>query len=378
MEFTDIGGFLEDFESVVNTDSASGNTTGILTVARFFEKRFLRLGMDCEILMPGNGEVPCLKATIGIPPYDVMCLGHMDTVFPEGEAAKRPFALHDNRAWGPGVCDMKGGLLVALHALETLKSSGELENMSICVLFNGDEETGSTQSRPLILETAKECRHVLVFEPCRPDYHLVSQRKGGGWFHVEVTGKEAHAGADPHKGVNAVVELAHLVPLIQNLNNENTGTSAQVTVFHGGDKVNIIPSLATASVDVRILDPEEKPRVESFFACLHQKRLSKDAQVRVTGAIDRPPMAATEKSRTCLELITNQAKALGIDMKAITTGGCSDGNFTAAAGVPTIDGMGLVGANSHRPDEYVELASIPVMVNLITRVCREKMAQRKS
>jgi glutamate carboxypeptidase len=371
MEFTDIERFLEDFAYIINTDSASGNTAGILTVARFFEKRLSRLGMRCEVLMPGNGKVPCLKATMGTPPYDVMFLGHMDTVFPEGEAAERPFEIRDNRAWGPGVCDMKGGLLVALHALETLKNTGNLDTMSICVLFNGDEETGSDQSRPLILKTADQCRHVLVFEPCRPDYHLVSQRKGGGWFRIEVTGKEAHAGADPHKGVNAVVALAHLIPLIQNLNDEKTGTATQVTVFHGGDKVNIIPSRATASVDVRILDPEEKPRVESFFAGLHQKRLFKDAQVRVTGAIDRPPMAATEKSRALQELITHQARALGIDMKAITTGGCSDGNYTAAAGVPTIDGMGLVGANSHRPDEYVELTSIPVMVSLTSRVCRD-------
>ncbi|MDZ7664442.1 MAG: M20 family metallopeptidase [Desulfotignum sp.] len=377
MEFSDIDRFLHDFADVVNTDSASGNTAGILTVARFFEERLLRLGMNCEILMPGNGQVPCLKATIGAPPYDVMCLGHMDTVFPKGEAAKRPFALHDDRAWGPGVCDMKGGLLVALHALETLKKTGDLDTMSICVLFNGDEETGSAQSRPLILETAGQCRHVLVFEPCRPEYRLVSQRKGGGWFRIEVTGREAHAGADPHKGVNAVVELARLVPLIQNLNDENTGTSTQVTVFHGGDKVNIIPSLATASVDVRILDPGEKPRVESFFAGLPRKRLCQDAQIRITGDIDRPPMAATKESLALEGLITRQAKELGIDMKAITTGGCSDGNFTASAGVPTIDGLGLVGANSHRPDEYVELASIPVMVSLISRVCRTLTRQNR-
>jgi glutamate carboxypeptidase len=371
MEFTDIERFLADFEAIVNTDSASGNTAGILTVARFFEKRFLRLGMECEVRMPGNGKVPCLKATMGKPPYDVMCLGHMDTVFPKGEAAERPFEIRGDRALGPGVCDMKGGLLVALHTLETLKHTGELGTMSVCVLFNGDEETGSDQSRPLILETADQCRHVLVFEPCRPGYHLVSQRKGGGWFHIEVTGREAHAGADPHKGVNAVVELACLVPLIQDLNNEETGTSAQVTVFHGGDKVNIIPSRASASVDVRILDPEEKQRVTDFFAGLPEKRQFQNAQIRITGAIDRPPMAATKQSLALQNLIIRKAKELGISMNAITTGGCSDGNFTASAGVPTIDGLGLVGANSHRPDEYIELASIPVMVRLITRVCRE-------
>ena len=371
MEFTKIDRFLDDFKYIVNMDSASGNKAGILEVARFFQERLSRLGMGCDILLPGNGEVPCFKAAIGAPPYDVMFLGHMDTVFPKGEAAGRPMTIHDNRAWGPGVCDMKGGLLVALHALETLKKTGDLDRMSLCVLFNGDEETGSTQSRPLILETAKTCRRVLVFEPCRPDYHLVNQRKGGGWFHIEVTGKEAHAGADPHKGVNAVVELAHLVAFVQGLNDENSGTSAQVTVISGGDKINIIPAHARASVDVRILETREKQRVETFFTRLFQKRLFEASSVRVSGCIDRPPMTTTEQSRALQDLIIAQAKELGIDMGAITTGGCSDGNLTASAGIPTIDGLGLVGANSHRFDEYVELESIPVMVSLISRVCRK-------
>lgn len=371
MEFTAIERFLDDFKYIVNTDSASGNKAGILKVARFFQERLSCLGMACDVLLPENGEAPCLKATIGTPPYDVMFMGHMDTVFPEGEAAGRPFAIRDNRAWGPGVCDMKGGLLVALHALETLKKTGDLDKMSLCVLFNGDEETGSTQSRPLIQKTAKTCRRVLVFEPCRPDYHLVNQRKGGGWFHIEVTGKEAHAGADPHKGVNAVVELAHLIAFVQGLNDENLGTSAQVTVISGGDKVNIIPAHARASVDVRILDTREKQRVETFFARLFQKRLFDASDIRVSGRIDRPPMTVTEQSRTLQNLIMAQAKELGIDMGTITTGGCSDGNLTASAGIPTIDGLGLVGANSHRSDEYVELESIPVMVSLISRVCRK-------
>jgi glutamate carboxypeptidase len=371
MEFTDVERFLDDFTHIVNMDSASGNTAGILEVARFFQERLSRLGMACEVLLPGNGKVPCLKAAMGTPPYDVMFLGHMDTVFPEGEAARRPFAVHGNQALGPGVCDMKGGLLVALHALETLKKTGDLDKMSLCVLFNGDEETGSTQSRPLIQETARTCRQVLVFEPCRPEYHLVTQRKGGGWFRIEVTGKEAHAGADPHKGVNAVVELAHLIVLIQDLNDEARGTSAQVTVITGGDKVNIIPSSAAASVDVRVMDPADIPRVTDFFTDLPQQRRFDSSGVRVFGRIDRPPMALTKQSRALLDLILAQAKEMGIDMGTITTGGCSDGNFTAAAGIPTIDGLGLVGANSHRADEYVELDSIPVMVSLISRVCRK-------
>ena len=371
MEFADIDRFLDDFTYVINSDSASGNSAGILKIAQFFKKRFSRLGMACNILLPGDKTVPCLKATLGRPPHDILFLGHMDTVFPEGEAAARPFSLHDNRAWGPGVCDMKGGLLVALHALETLKKTGDLDHLSICVLFNGDEETGSTQSRPLIQETAKTCRRVLVFEPCRPGYNLVNQRKGGGWFHMEVTGMEAHAGADPHKGVNAVVELAHLVPLVQDLNDENTGTSAQVTVISGGDKINIIPSHARASVDVRILDPKEKQRVETFFNRLSRKRLFAQSAITVSGCIDRPPMAATQQSLAIQDLIIKEARKMGITMGAITTGGCSDGNLTASLGIPTIDGLGLVGANSHRTDEYVDLESIPIMVTLISRVCRQ-------
>ena len=371
MEFTDIDRFLDDFKYIITIDSASGNSGGILKIARFFEKRFSRLGMACNILLPGNKTVPCLKATLGRPPHDILFLGHMDTVFPEGEAAARPFSIHDNRAWGPGVCDMKGGLLVVLYALETLKKNGALDKLSICVLFNGDEETGSTQSRPLIHETAETCRRVLVFEPCRPDYHLVIQRKGGGWFHMDVTGMEAHAGADPHKGVNAVVELAHLVPLVQDLNDENLGTSAQVTVISGGGKINIIPAHARASVDVRILDPTEKQRVETFFSLLSRKRLFAQSAITVSGCIDRPPMTATPQSLAIQDLIMAQAKKMGITMGAITTGGCSDGNLTASLGIPTIDGLGLVGANSHRNDEYVELESIPVMVTLISRVCRQ-------
>jgi len=371
MDFSDTELFLNDFKYIVNTDSASGNTAGILKVAHFFQDRFSRLGMTSDILLPVNGNVPCLKAALGDPPHEIMFMGHLDTVFPEGEAGERPFSLCGNRARGPGVCDMKGGLLVVLHALETLKKTGDLDNMSICVLFNGDEETGSTQSRPLIQETAKTCRRVLVCEPCRPDYHLVNQRKGGGWFHIDVTGMEAHAGADPHKGVNAVVELARLVPLIQDLNDETLGTSAQVTVFSGGDKINIIPAYAKASVDVRILDPKEKQRVESFFSGLSQNRLFEKSVIQVSGRIDRPPMTATPESLAIQDLIMAQARNMGFVMGAITTGGCSDGNLTASMGVPTIDGLGLVGANSHRKDEYVELESIPKMVTLISRVCRQ-------
>ena len=394
--FKDIDLFLKDFQTIVNIDSSSDHLPGIERVAQFFQKRFSAIGLKADVLFQGDAKVPCLQAVSGPgrgttrnkncgkntkkdgkeneTVYDLMFLGHMDTVFPFGEVAKRQFSIQGDKAFGPGVCDMKGGLLVALHVLETLEKEGALEKMSICVAFNGDEETGSKASKEWIKSTAKKSRNVFVFEPCRPGYKMVSQRKGGGWFHVTATGKEAHAGADPDKGINAVVELANQIIAIDKLNDPDSGTSAQVTVVNGGDKVNIIPNQAVAAVDVRIAQLSEKETVESFFNTLCDNTVFPGAKVSVQGKIDRPPMETTQKSLALLDLIINEGRKMGVNVTSIATGGCSDGNFTAALGTPTIDGMGIVGANSHRQDEYVELPSIPVMVNLISNVCKTLIA----
>ena len=364
--------FVDDLETIVNQDSSSGTAKGIAEVARFFEKRFTAIGMTCEIIYAGQAGVPCLKAETrpGQTPYDLMCLGHMDTVFPEGEAAKRPFSTDGTKGYGPGVCDMKGGLLVALYTMEALHHQGILDKLSVCVTFNGDEETGSNASRELIEACARQSRRVLVFEPCRPGYNMVLRRKGGGWFHVKAKGKAAHAGADPEKGINAVVELAHQITRIHTLNDSEKGTSAQVTVMHGGDKVNIIPETAVAAVDVRFSKSEEAKTVESFFKELTRTPYLPGAELEVSGRIDRPPMECSPEAELLFQQIRDCGKIIGMDAEGISTGGCSDGNFTSAQGTPTIDGMGIVGANAHRDDEYVELESIIPMVTLVADLCK--------
>ena len=364
--------FLSDFKTIVNIDSSSDNKSGIEKVARFFEKRFARIGLDTEILFLGDKKVPCLYAEHrpSKKSFDIMFLGHMDTVFPTGEVEKRPFSITGNRAFGPGVCDMKGGLLVVLHVLETLKHEGILDSLSVCVAFNGDEETGSHASRDWIMSTAKKSLQTFVFEPCRPGYRFVLQRKGGGWFQIIVKGQEAHAGADPEKGINAVVELAHQIVKINQLNQNEMQTSVHVTVISGGDKVNIIPNMAKASVDVRMLKLEEKERIETYFKNLPEHTYLKGAQIKVQGHIDRPPMEPGDGTRKLWELIRSTGEQMGLQMESISTGGCSDGNYTSAAGAPTIDGMGIVGANSHRADEYAELDSIDNMVGLVAQVCK--------
>nr|NJM02408.1 M20 family metallopeptidase [Desulfobacula sp.] len=209
-----------------------------------------------------------------------------------------------------------------------------------------------------------------MYEPCRPGYRFVLQRKGGGSFHITVQGREAHAGADPEKGVNAVVELAHQIVRINALNENDRGTTAQVTVVSGGDRVNIIPALAEASVDIRISIQEEKDRVSNFFNALGDQPFFKESRIRVQGRIDRPPMEAGKATQALWDLVRTAGKDLGLPMEPISTGGCSDGNYTSFCGTPTIDGMGIVGANTHRPDEYAELDSIGHMVLLTARACK--------
>jgi len=363
--------FLDDLETIVNIDSSSDNLDGIEAVARFFESRFVALGLNVKIRKVGEKQVPCLLA-IGPgseEPYDIMFLGHMDTVFPKGEAIRRPFSKDGQRAYGPGVCDMKGGLLVVLHTLELMAEQGKLDEFSFCVLFNGDEEIGSEASSALIAKTAKKAGLVFVFEPCRPGYRFVLRRKGGGWFFVEAEGRASHAGADPEKGCNAVHEIARQVIKIHQLNDPEKGTSAHVTVISGGDKINIIPDKAWIAVDVRILKASEKKGVEEFFNTLPDSTNIDGVRLTVKGHIERSPMEPDERALAVWEIIRSNAAGIGIDAKYIATGGCSDGNITSSHGTATIDGMGTVGANSHSVDEYIEIDSINNILHIVFQTC---------
>ena len=372
--------FIADFEEVVSIDSSSDNLEGVAKVAAFFEKRFKALGLDVEIVRAGEQGVPCLKACTPSKEgrYDFMMLGHMDTVFPPGEIEKRPFTIKDGKAWGPGVCDMKAGLLTVLHVLELLNERGQLDALSFCVTFNGDEETGSNNSRPFIEECAALCDRVFVFEPCRPGYRHVLQRKGGGWFTVIAHGIAAHAGADPDKGANAVIELAHQAIRINELNRKDSGISAQCTVISGGDKVNILPDRAVMSVDTRVSTMEEMEYLRTFMASLSETIHVEGCTVEVLGDVNRPPLVPTTDSKELWNILQEEGKALGISPEYIATGGCSDGNFTSALGVPTIDGMGSVGANSHREDEYVELDSIIPTIQMVASTCARAVASPKA
>jgi glutamate carboxypeptidase len=294
----------------------------------------------------------------------------MDTVFGEGTAAKRPFSLQNNRAMGPGVCDMKAGLVTMLHVAEIISRKGLAEDLGVCIGFNSDEEVGSKGSREWFEALARRSHRVLVFEPCRATGHRILHRKGGGGFNIFCRGKAAHAGAAPEKGANAVEELAHQVVKITGFAKPDLGTSVNVTVISGGTADNVIPDFAKASVDVRFASVEEARRVEACFRQMPECPITEGVRVEVTGELSRMPMVPSDRTERLWERIADIGSEIGLEMKLTSTGGCSDGNFTAALGVPTIDALGPIGGDAHSEDEYVELDSIVPNTLLICEVLK--------
>ncbi|WP_435841003.1 M20 family metallopeptidase [Streptomyces cyaneofuscatus] len=273
----------------------------------------------------------------------VLILGHHDTVFPLGTLARRPFAVADGRATGPGVFDMLGGLVQAVHGLATLD---ERDRSGVEILVTADEEVGSFSSRAFIEERARSCGAVLVFEGAADGGALKNARKGCGAFQVSITGRASHAGLEPEAGVNALIEAAHQVLDIAALSRPELGTTVTPTVASAGTLENVVPAEATVVVDVRVESAEEKERMEAAFAALTPH--VDGARITVEGAIARPPMPASAAA----ELLA-LAQQLMPGIEAVAVGGGSDGNLTAAVGVPTLDGLGAVGGGAHADHEYV-------------------------
>lgn len=288
----------------------------------------------------------------------VLILGHHDTVFPLGTLARRPFAVADGRVTGPGVFDMKGGIVQAIHAVAALDDASGVE-----MLFTADEEIGSETSRALLEERALACGNVLVLEPSADGGAVKTGRKGTGTFEVVIAGRAAHAGLEPEKGVNALIEAAHQVLVIAQLGDVSQGTTVTPTVAHVGTADNVVPAEARIKVDVRVTNAAEQERVESALRGL--TTVVPGATVTVTGSVGRPPMPESA-SATLLPI----ARAVMPGIGGVPVGGGSDGNFTAAIGVPTLDGLGAVGGGAHADHEHVLVDTMPGRVALVEGILR--------
>ena len=353
-------------EAMVNMDSPSDDKSLVDKFVRFVGSQFLSIGGEVEYVPVEKFGDQLVARFDGPSSERLLILGHTDTVFPAGEAQKRPFNIVNGRAMGPGVFDMKGGIVLILSALKAL---GRLSR-PVTVLLTSDEEMGSGSSRALIEQEASRASAVLVLEPSLPGGALKTARKGVGHFTIKATGRAAHAGIDPSRGINAIQEIAHQILELQRMSYPERGTTVTVGLVQGGSRVNVVPAEAAVDVDVRITSNDEAARITQAVRAL-QPQVS-GAVLHIRGGINRPPMERTTDIARLFEVARRIGEELGLDLQEGSTGGGSDGNFTAARGIPTLDGLGPIGDGAHALDEFVEVESIPergaLLAGLITEV----------
>jgi glutamate carboxypeptidase len=294
----------------------------------------------------------------------ILLLGHLDTVWPLGTLKQMPFRVGEGRVWGPGTLDMKAGVAMAFTAIEMLLELGSL-NRELVVLLNSDEEVGSPVSRPITERLAKECVAVYVLEPAQGLAYKTA-RKGTGNWRIEVRGMAAHAGVDFEKGASAIREMARAVEKVSGWTDLKRGLTVSVGLVGGGSKTNVIPAEAWAEVDVRIARKTDGARIERKFAGL--KAEDKRCGLTVTGGINRPPMERTRGTVRLFQDARALAAELGFELDEASTGGASDGNFTAALGIPTLDGMGAVGEGAHARHESVVLEHVAPRTALLAGI----------
>jgi glutamate carboxypeptidase len=301
----------------------------------------------------------------GSGPRPVLLLGHLDTVWPLGSLEDHPFEVAGGRATGPGCFDMKAGLVQMLHAVGELREPAP----PLTVLVTSDEEIGSPSSRALIEHAARHAVAALVCEPSESG-RLKSARKGVSLYEIEITGRAAHAGLEPHKGVNASIELARQVLAIDRLGDPQLGTTVTPTVLSAGTVSNVVPARGRICVDARAATPEEQARVDHAMRALAP--VLPEAQLALRGGPNRPPMPASASSALVV-LAAVAAEAIGLgSVGHVHVGGGSDGNFTAGVGTPTLDGLGAVGGGAHADHEHVLVDAMPeraaLLAELIVRI----------
>ena len=292
-----------------------------------------------------------------------LLIGHCDTVWPKGTLATMPVEIRDGKLTGPGVFDMKGGLVQGIFALRALRDLEWEPPLTPVVFINSDEEIGSGDSTARILRLARRVQRVFVMEPALgPEGRLKTRRKGSLRFNLRVEGKAAHSGLDPEKGASAILELAHVIRRLYDLADRERGVSINVGVVQGGTRRNVIAAEAKAELDVRVLTMEDAQRIDHMVRRLEPE--TPGTRLFVEGGMDRPPLEATPGNRVLWEQARQAARALGIELGEGTSGGASDGSFTSRI-VPTLDGLGPVGDGAHAVHEHVEIDRMPERAALL-------------
>jgi glutamate carboxypeptidase len=360
-------------ETLVRHESPSTDKAAVDRCGGVLAGMLRSAGADVEVLQQSQ-QGNHIRARFGGEGRPVLLLGHFDTVWPLGTIDRMPLRRDGDRLYGPGIFDMKAGIALALTAVAALGATGS-RHPPITMLWTTDEEIGSGTSRETIEAAARESAAVLVLEPALPGGGLKTARKGCGEFELTVHGVAAHAGLDPGKGASAIHELAGQIAIIEGFQDLPRGISVNVGVVSGGSRPNVVAEEARATIDVRAPTRESAEALESAFRALHPVRPG--TRLTVRGGFDRPPMERTALVAGLFARASQVASALGRDLAEGAAGGGSDGNFTAAAGVATLDGLGAIGDGAHAAHEHVSVPALPWRAALIAGVLAGLRAEEK-
>ena len=373
----DVKEYVAHLEAIVNIDSGSHYPQGIHKVADYLENLYKKLGWNIVRHDLGPETGPMLEISNRVcDHYDIMFIGHMDTVFPEGTVAQRPFRIEDGRAYGPGVGDMKDGCLAMYHIAKELDSS-VTDKLNICMLYNPDEEIGSRYSRDAIDEVARRSDYCFVMEGAGENFTHCFARMGSVGYEIEFHGIAGHAGyIFDTPNASAILELAHWTIALMDLRSRERNTTVNVGVVEGGTASNVVPDYAKLVVNMRMFDESERDRVKARVQELLQKPFVPGVTAKIVSAREAAPMVMTEETERFRKRLMAVAEREGITFNDLRRGGLSDGNHISKCGTVVADGMGAMGGFAHGLKEYSEIDSIVDCVRFSVAVLKD-MAKEK-
>ncbi|WP_127588280.1 M20 family metallopeptidase [Paenibacillus koleovorans] len=353
---------LETLRVLVEYESPSSSKPLNDTIGRHIAQLFTELTGGTVEIIPSDKQGDNVRCEWGTGEgKPILLIGHFDTVWPEGELRTMPFRVEDGKAYGPGIYDMKAGLVQGIFALHALHTLGKQLNRRIVFLFNSDEEIGSPSSRELIEREAQQSELVLVLEP---GPSIITFRKGIGIFKIKATGRASHSGAAHAAGLSAIEEMARQVLYLHGLTDYEKGTTLNVGTIHGGTAFNVVAAQAEAEMDLRIESMEEAERLLPLIQGIEPHKAG--VSLEVTGGLNRPPMVRTERNVQLYERVKQLAHdSFQLELAERRAGGFSDANLTSAF-APTIDGLGAVGGGAHAIDEHIVIAEMPIRSALLS------------
>jgi glutamate carboxypeptidase len=360
--------YVAELTRVCAVDSGSYHKPGIDQVQDHFEQRLADLGFAVERIRNEEWGDDLLARRRGSGHGRILLIGHADTVYPVGEAAKRPVVVEGDKLLGPGTCDMKAGILTGLYAIEALNTIGWDAYEELTVLIVSDEEIEQRHSVDLLRTEGARHQAVLTLEAARENGDIVTARKATRWFRIDAHGKAAHAGVEPEKGRNAALQAAHTILALQSLNGRWPGVTSNVGVVRGGTRSNVVAERCELQVDLRSPELATLEEAEAEVARICDDVTVPDVRISIETHGWHRPMEKGEGARRLVDIAVGAASELGFELRDAATGGASDANTTSSAGAPTIDGLGPVGGDDHGPAEWVDLTSIVPRTALLAAI----------